>query len=464
MLNKPDISSTFAPEIAYVLKGFGRTSETFISNEIFLLESLGARLQLFSIKKLEGQRLHGVVSRIQSPVAFLPDASPVNETNFLFWLLLTLPGFFGAHLYLFLSRPALYLRVLFESLEYCVRLRSKPWIPKKVFFKEFIQAGYVAREVLRRPSIRHLHAHFCHGATTVTMFASRLAGVPFSFTAHAKDIYLEELNPRDLLDVKMRRAEFVVTCTEANLRHLKQRDTGTTPVHAIYHGLDLSLFTPAEESAAVSIPLLLSVGRIVEKKGFDYLIRACHLLRRQGRVFKCLIVGGADKHSEFIKGLIRDLELEDVVEMRSSVTQEELKQIYQQATVFALPCLIGDNGDRDGIPNVLVEAMAMQLPVVSTSISGIPELVQSGVNGLLVASRDEVRLAEAIRALFDNPGLRQRLGRAARARVLESFDSSRNTQFLKALFDARLRAALPARDRRAAEPVREKAESGVRIR
>jgi glycosyltransferase involved in cell wall biosynthesis len=427
-----------APEIGYVLKAFGRTSETFITNEIHLLESLGAKLTIFSIKKLESQRRHGVVSRVTSPVIFLPEAAPVNEAGFLKWLCLTFPRFALVHLKLFSLRPLIYLMTLFEALRFCFRYRSRRFVPKKVFVKEFLQAGYIALEAMEAGAIRHLHAHFCHGATTVTMFASRLSGLPFSFTAHAKDIYLGELNPGDLLSLKMSRAKFVVTCAGANRRRLEKLCPPHTPLHTIYHGIDTSLFDPSEDVGEAGgwprVPLILSVGRVVEKKGFDYLLKACHRLRRQGRDFKCLIVGGADKHSETIERLIGELRLEDAVAVQSSVTQEELKQIYERATVFALPCLVTDNGDRDGIPNVLVEAMAMKLPVVSTDISGIPELVQSGVNGLLAPSRDEVRLAEAIAALLDNPGLRRRLGEAARARVLHSFDSKRNTVFLKNLF------------------------------
>ena len=431
--------SDSTPEIAYVLKAFGRTSETFITNEIHLLESLGAKLRIFSIKRLESQRRHGVIGRITSPVIFLPEAEPVNEMGFLKWLCLVLPRFALVHLKLFSLRPLNYLLTLIEALRFCFRYRSRRFVPKKVFVKEFLQAGYIALEAMEAGMIRHLHAHFCHGATTVTMFASRLSGLPFSFTAHAKDIYLGELNPGDLLPLKMSRAKFVVTCTGANHRHLEAMCPPHTPLHTIYHGLDTSLFEPSEEISTASsserqVPLILSVGRIVEKKGFNYLLKACHRLRRQGREFKCLIVGGADKYSETIERLIGELQLKDVVTVQSSVTQEELKRIYERATVFALPCLVTDNGDRDGIPNVLVEAMAMKLPVVSTNISGIPELVQSGVNGLLVPSKDDARLAEAIAALLDNPGLRRRLGEAARARVIHAFDSKRNSVFLKNLF------------------------------
>lgn len=420
-------------KIGYVLKAFGRTSETFITNEIYLLESLGLSLRLFSIKKLESQQQHGVMSRIRSQVTLLPEADPVNETGFIRWLMITVPRFAGSHFTLFVDRPFQYLVTLIEALYFCFRYRSGRFSPKKVFIKEFLQAGYIAQQARDDGNIEHLHAHFCHGATTVAMFASRLAGIPFSFTAHAKDIYLEELNPGDLLPRKMGRAKFVVTCTEANRRHLDGIKPPNAAVHTIYHGLDASLFSPAEE-AGIAVPLILSVGRIVEKKGFDYLVKACSIIRSHGRKFRCLIVGGADKHSETIKRLITDLKMDDVIEMRPAVTQEELKRIYEQASLFALPCLILENGDRDGIPNVLVESMAMKLPVVSTDISGIPELVQNGINGILVPTRNEEKLAEAISALLDDPQLRKRLGEAARTRVLDHFDSGANAIVLKNLF------------------------------
>ncbi len=429
-------------EIAYVLKAFGRTSETFITNEIHLLEKLGVKLKLFSLKKLEAQRQHGVISRIKADVTQLPEASPVNESGFVKWLCLTLPRFAVSHVLLLSQHPLNYLLTFAEALRFCVRYRSRRFVPKKVFIKEFLQAGFIAQQALQTGTIRHLHAHFCHGATTVAMFASRLSGLPFSFTAHAKDIYLTELNPRDLLPLKMSRAKFVATCTGANQRHLNSIRPPQANVHTIYHGLDVSLFAPSEKPAVeTGAPLILAVGRIVEKKGFDYLLKACRLLRQQGRQFKCLLVGGADKHSETIARMIGELQLDDVVTVQSSVTQEELKQIYARATVFALPCLVLENGDRDGIPNVLVEAMAMQLPVVSTDISGIPELVTSGVNGLLVPSKNDTKLAEALASLLDNAELRQQLGAAARQRVLRDFDSTRNTVYLKSLLDECLKPA-----------------------
>lgn len=427
------------PRVAYVLKAFGRTSETFITNEIHLLEQLGLPLRLFSLKTLAGQKKHGSLAAIQSPVSYLPEADELSDFGFARWLWRNLPKFAAAHRRVAGAKPAVYAGVLAEALAMCVRYRVHWWsLPRKVFFKEFLQAGWIADQLRGEPEVVHLHAHFCHGATTVTMFAARLAELPFSFTAHAKDIYLGELNPGDLLPLKMSRAEFVVTCTGANKTHLDSvRPEGAAPVHAIYHGLDTELFAPAR-AAESHPPRILSVGRFVEKKGFTYLVEACAQLRDRGHDFECVIVGGADAYQAKVEKAIADHRLEGIVKLRNAVTQEELRGIYSGSSIFALPCQVLDNGDRDGIPNVLAEAMAMRLAVVSTDISGIPEIVESGRNGILVPPRDATALANALAGLLDEPARRRQLGLAARATILDVFDSRRNTGTLAELFFERI--------------------------
>jgi glycosyltransferase involved in cell wall biosynthesis len=428
-------------EIGYILKGYPRTSETFITNEIFLLENEGLRLSIFSLKRLEGQKIHGVVSKIKAPVIYLPETTPSEEENLAGWLWKNVPNFVASHWKLFLSKPMAYLRTLLDAMAMSMRCRNGPFAaPNRAFIKEFMQAGFIALKVLESGRIRHLHAHFCHTATTVAMLASRMCGVSFSFTAHAKDIYRRDMNPGDLLRVKMDRARFIVTCTKANRDYLRPFSPAERPLHTIYHGLDLSLFAPSNEKIEDSqrgMPVLLSAGRMVEKKGFIYLVEACRRLRDQGYEFKCLIIGGGDpRHTEEIGSLIERLNLENVVTLKQAVTQEELRRIYERATLFALPCQIIESGDRDGIPNVLVEAMAMELPVISTGISGIPELIEHRENGLLVPQRDAAALAQAIGELLENPGLRYKLGRAARVKVSRNFDARQNIRALRSLFRA----------------------------
>ncbi len=425
-------------EIGYILKGYPRNSEAFILNEIYLLEQLGLKLRLFSVKQEKEKKSHHLVGRIQAAVTYLPEVESATDSDFGGWLAANLPRFWGSHWRLFRLRPRAYLDTLRNAVHLSLKYRRDAWSrPKRVFFKDFLRAGYIALQVLENDRLQHLHGHFCHGSTTITMFVSQMTGIPYSFTAHAKDIYLPDLNPGDLLPLKIRQAEFVATCTDANRLHLQQLCADGAPIHTIYHGLDTSLFAPLP-APSEGQPLILSVGRFVAKKGFAFLIEACHLLKAQGLDFQCRIVGEEAEELESVKQLIRELQLENTVFIHNAVTQEELRHIYQDCTVFALPCQIVNDGDRDGIPNVLAEAMAMGKAVVSTDISGIPELVDDGINGLLAPQKDSAALARALKTLLQNPELRQKLGAAARVKISRMFDAQETTLALRDLFVAAL--------------------------
>jgi len=428
-------------EIAYIMKEFPRLSETFISNEIYQLEKAGTRLRVFSVKKPGIQKHHETVDKLKSPIIYLPQVGSLSGTPFLKWLWVHFPKFMRDHFRLFRLRPRVYLQTLREATKMSFRYRSSFYDqPKKVFIKEFLQAGYIARQVIETENIRHLHAHFCHGSTTIAMFVSQLAGIPFSFTAHAKDIYLQKLNPGDLLKKKIEKADFAVTCTEANRIYLKSLCPKVKSIYAVYHGLDTSFFMPDEDKTpSETIPLILSVGRFVEKKGFVHLVKACAILKEWGHTFRCRIIGEADEQTPLIKQLIAELELEKIVSLEDAVTHEALKRIYGECAVFVLPCQIVESGDRDGIPNVLVEAMSMRRPVVSTMISGIPELIEHRRSGLLVPQKDPTELALALETLLKDPCLRTFLGNAARRRVCTHFDSTKTTQTLRALFVSSIR-------------------------
>jgi glycosyltransferase involved in cell wall biosynthesis len=268
------------------------------------------------------------------------------------------------------------------------------------------------------------------------MLAARLSGLPFSFTAHAKDIYRIDMNPGDLLNRKLRAASFTVTCTQANVDYLARLSDAPQKIHRIYHGSDLQLFSQNRRPEPASPPLILAIGRFVEKKGFPILVAACRILREAGIDFQARIVGGFTPLTAEIERMVEEYGLDQQVHLHPAMTQEELTRFYATATLFALPCLITDDGDRDGIPNVLVEAMASGLPVVSTRVSGIPELVRDGETGLLVEPRDPVALAAAIRRLLEDIELRTELGRRGRELVQLEFDARRNIAALKKLFES----------------------------
>ena len=398
---------------------------------------MGLKLRLFSAFQGDRTATGSRVQAIASPLTYLPECDEAKDGGFISWLLSNLSRYLPSHVQMLRIAPRRYLRTFFEALRLSFRCRSGAFLrPKKVFYKDFLRSGFIACRVTEAGDIRHLHAHFCHGSTTMAMFASMLTGLPFSFTAHAKDIYLPKLNPGDLLQIKMRLARFVVTCTGANKQYLEEACPDGAPVHTIYHGVDTARFYPSLNGEP-DLPVILSVGRFVEKKGFPFLVRACRILKDQGHRFHCRIVGEADEQSEFVQQLIRELSLEDRVVIEPGVTQDELRALYRQATMFVLPCQIVNNGDRDGIPNVLAEAMATGLPVVSTDISGIPELVVHRDNGLLVSQRDVHALAKAMEELLGDVQLRKRLGQAGRDTIGRIFDSTATTRQLLSLFESR---------------------------
>jgi glycosyltransferase involved in cell wall biosynthesis len=266
------------------------------------------------------------------------------------------------------------------------------------------------------------------------MVVSRLLGVPYSLFAHAYDIYTSPV----MLPEKMSGAKFVATCTACSKAHLDGLIAGqfVSRVHLVYHGLDLPGIEPYRRpSHEGQCSLVLSVGQLKEKKGFPYLIQACRILENRGYNFRCEIIGEGPKRPE-LEAMITDLNLHNAVTLRGALPHSEVMTRYSQATLFALPCVPAENGDRDGIPNVLLEAMAMQVPVVSTLFSGIPETIEDGNTGLLVPPGDAEALANALARLLDDLDLRKKLGQAGRKCVEERFDIRNNIGHLIELFSA----------------------------
>ncbi|NJR71341.1 MAG: colanic acid biosynthesis glycosyltransferase WcaL, partial [Synechococcales cyanobacterium CRU_2_2] len=296
--------------------------------------------------------------------------------------------------------------------------------------EDFLQAAYFA-QALERLGIRHLQVHFANLPTAIVEVAQQFYPFTFNIFAHAKDIYL---TPPDVLDRRIAKSEFILTCTGFNAQHLRQISTSATPIVLSYHGINFDRFTPnltvRQQSEA---PLLISVGRFCEKKGFPYLLQACQRLKQAGYGFRCMIIGYGEMQTQLLE-LIASLDLEDVVTLPGKKTQDELVELYNQASLFVLPCLVTDDGDRDGIPNVLLEAMAMELPIVSTDISGIAELVEDQRHGFLVPEKDSVALAAALAKLLGEPQRRREMGRQGRQKVLQQFNLERNVGEIVNLF------------------------------
>jgi glycosyltransferase involved in cell wall biosynthesis len=438
-------NTTGEGSIAYVLKGFPLLSETFISSEVHRVESSGIRLRIFVVKPPDEREHHPVVDQIRAQPDYLPSTTRISKGSRVRWLVTNAPQFVPCLVRSLCRRPFGVLKAARLALGESVLTRPSFWSwPKISYVRDFLLALALADRVLRSPDVKHLHAHFAHDSATITWLASMITGLPFSFTAHAKDIYAERLNPRGLLSRKLRAAKFVVTCTEANRRHLEHM-AGTTPVHRVYHGLnaDFSRFTqgPSAHHPSIGSARPLAVGRLVVKKGFDTFVEACGFLDREGLPFEATIVGEDDdvgdgfSVGEDLRSRIVGLGLEGRVQMLGQLGQADLHDRYQQASVFCLPCRVVANGDRDGIPNVLLEAMSCGLPVVSTPVSGIPELIDDGVNGLLVPPDDPEALARALWLLHEDPDLTERLGRAGKATVRQRFDGDQLARRLAGFFE-----------------------------
>lgn len=435
-----------AASIAYVLKGFPVLSETFISSEVYRLEKAGVPLRIFVVKPRDEREHHPVIDRIQAHPHYLPPTTRISAGSRLRWLASNTPQFVPSIRRTLRRRPLGVLAAARLALTESILTRRSFWSwPKISYIRDLLVALALADRVLRDPDIRHLHAHFAHDTTTVTWLASMVTGLPFSFTAHAKDIYASRLNPRGLLRRKIWAAAFVVTCTEANRRHLEGIANGTA-VHRMYHGLNddfrRMLVPPrSPEHPRPDNLRLLAVGRLVRKKGFDVFVEACGLLDQRGVPFEAVIVGEDDdvgdnfNVGDDLRKRIARLGLVDRVHMLGQLGQAELFDQYWDAGLLCLPCRVLEDGDRDGIPNVLVEAMSCGVPVVATPVSGIPELIANGTNGLLVRPDDPNALASAIQLLHTDRDLANRLSRAGLATVRKKFDGDALAHRLAALFE-----------------------------
>jgi glycosyltransferase involved in cell wall biosynthesis len=391
--------------VGILVKTYPKISETFILEEILGLERRGLALHIFALHRPSDQIVHAACARVRAPVDYIS----------LGWrdTIQTL----RAHLRTLRSDPLRYL----AAAVFALRVSDKRSLIR------FVQAGCLV-DRMRAMALTHVHAHFVHEPGAVAEVASRMSvDVSYSLSAHAKDIYLSS---DEMLRRRVGGARFTVTCTEHNRQYLASRVPAGARLTRMYHGVDLDRFKRDDGTIGAggsAVPLVLAVGRLRAKKGFGVLIDACRLLREGGVELRCEIVGYGEEQPR-LQAQIAAAGLQSVVELPGKLPQDEVIKRYRAARVFALPCRLAEDGDRDGIPNVLLEAMAMRVPVISTPVSGIPELVEHGRNGLLVPANDPVALAGAIRNLIDDPAYGQRLAHAGRRTVQQHFCNDVNLQ------------------------------------
>ena len=396
-------NATQSSPVGYVLYAFPQLSETFIEGERAELERSGLPVRVYSIFPPPAD-LAGTTTAPAGSVKYKPGRVKV-ALHLGFWAL---------------RRPG----VTASNLRRAIRARSQT-MANGVFW-----SGWLASQ-FRKDGVGNVHAHFGYEPACAGLPAARLAGLPFSFTIHARDIYVRNRG----LDTRIDDADRVVTVCDYNVDQILERFPAIPRdrFDIVYCGVDPSTFACAAPPPRTDEVRLLSVGRLVEKKGFNDLIRAVAELRRGGAPVVCDIVGGGELFEELV-ALAKELDVADAVRLTGALSPVEVAERLAACDVFVLACRIDTEGDRDSMPVVLKEAMATCRPVVATSTVGIPELVDDEV-GVLVDANDPVDLARGIKALVDaGPERRAELGRAGRKRVEDRFNLKTETATLRRIF------------------------------
>ncbi|MDN6330005.1 MAG: glycosyltransferase [Brachybacterium sp.] len=393
--------------IAYVLKMYPRFSETFIVSEILAREAAGEEIVIFSLRPPIDARFHPELARVQAPVIQVGrSASPRR-----LWEV------WGAAM----ADPAL-ARSLGAHLDELVGAGVDD-------AEQAVAVATLARE----HGVTHLHAHFASMATTVARLAGLLTDLPYSFTAHAKDIFHRDVEDADLAR-KLQDADHAVTISEYNRGHLRDRfgDQVTAGLELVRNGLELERFPYRRRADPAAEPVLLGVGRLVEKKGFDQLIDVVHALRQEGRRVRAEIVGDGPLHDQ-LTARIEELGLQQHVRLLGPRTQEEVRHLLEAADLFVAPFVISADGNADGLPTVLLEAMATGIPCVAASVTAVGEVILDGRTGWLVPTGDTTALLDAVREALDPATDRLALTDAARELVAAQYDSASQARRLRAL-------------------------------
>lgn len=427
-------------KIAYIANLYPLLSETYIVSEVKNLGKAGFQVRVFSLFKPRANE------------NARPDADLLAHTTYVSPDL-RVRRLIPAHFHFLLHAPSVY----FKTLRYAYRHRNRQssflsfvrmaLTPveqrQKLAFEDrqnilahfFVVMPFARR--MKSEGYTWMHAAFANIPASFALLTGKLCGIPYSISSHAMDLFIKP----ELLPEKFNQARFVVTCTQFNKAYLQEHfpSIDLSRVHAIYHGTDVNRFVNPDRSDKAEPPVLLSVGRLVRKKGLGVLLKACLTLQQKGIPFQCWLVGEGPERPR-LEMYCRINHLHSQVKFWGACSPDQVIDFYRKAAMFVLPCVEDENGDKDGIPNVIAEAMAMNLPVVSSWLSGIPELVKDNVTGRLLPSNDPEGLAEVLQDLLLNPAKVKRMGTNGRKRVEEIFDAEKKIQEMVALFEQHVAA------------------------
>lgn len=396
--------------LAYVLKRFPRISETFVAAELIELERQGERVSIFALIDPKEPFRHGFLEELTADVTYLP-RRPLHEAR----------RVGGALVRTFRASPRGWLAAAGFALR-----------PPSLAAWRLVLAATVLRDEMQRRGIVHAHAHFATEGAELARLAHRMGGPPYSATTHAKDIYHEDVRAEDLRR-KLGGAAFVATVSEANrvyLTSILDGDGNGGNVHVVPNAVDLRRLALAGERRPEA-GLVVSTARLIEKKGLGDLVEACGILRKRGVDVRLEVAGDGPLLGE-LRAAAADAGLDGA--FPGAQPHEEVRALYARGAVFCLPCVVASTGDRDGLPTSVLEAMAYGVPVVTTAVNGLPDVVIDGETGLVVPERDPTALAEALERLLADPEHARRLGEQGRRHVEQSFSLERSVSLLRALF------------------------------
>jgi colanic acid/amylovoran biosynthesis glycosyltransferase len=398
--------------IAYILGTFPQLTQTFVTREIFWIRSFGVEVQVFSLSRPKSPPVDEQVTELLPFVRY----SPILSISVL-----------AAQIYFLVRSPRRYLRALAKVVRFTYRepvilFRALMNFPKSVYF---------ARQ-MHEFGVDHVHAHFVTLAAISASVVSELLGVTYSIHAHAVGLF-----QRNLQDVcrQLEDASRVITISSYHRAYIADmsHNLAADEIDVVYCSLETERFRPNPRLNGDGPVRLLSVGRLIEKKGFEYLIDACALLVNSGFEMQCRIAG-AGPLQKALQARIDHHGLQGQVTLLGAVEQDHILELYQESDAFVLACVVGKDGNRDGLPVVLVEAMSCGLPVISTPVAGITDLIQPEETGVLVEQRDSVALAEAMKGLIVDENRRKQLGKRARQKVEADFQIQQNAARLATIF------------------------------
>ena len=399
-------------KIAYIMSRFPKISETFILFEILEHERQGRDVGVYPLLREKQPVVHPEAERITNRAHFQPFISK---------------QIFRANLHYFLRRPEAYIKMLAEVLGGTISNR-KVFIGTLGIIPKSVRFAYL----MEQQGISHVHAHFCNHPAMSALIINRLTDIPFSFTAHGSDLHKD----KTMLDKKVEASTFAATVSSYNKSAMltKCGRQANTKIHIVHCGIDPDIFKPRDHALKNGLLRILCVASFEEVKGHKYLVRACEILKSRKIDFVCDFIGEGPVRGK-IEDQIKQAKLSNQIIVHGSLPRLEVAKKFKEAHVKALVSVPTTDGKREGVPVVLMEAMACELPVISSQLSGIPELVDHDKTGILVAPRDVEGIANALEKMYRDPKLSERLGKAGRQKVLKEYNLIINTERLAKLIN-----------------------------